>query len=626
VSFAEEDIRAVREATDLVALISERVPLRRQGRRFVGRCPFHAERTPSFSVDAERGLYYCFGCQASGDAITFVRTTEGLDFAGALRRLAERAGVRLREVDEDPAETLARRRRRTLVDAVAKAAQWYHERLLDGADAGPARAYLRSRGIDGAVVRRFQLGWAPERGGLSRALALPSEVLCTAGLAYQREGGTVDAFRGRVIFPILDHGGQSVALGGRVLPGREGGPKYRNSAESPIYAKRRVLYGLSWARAEIVARGFAVVSEGYMDVIGLHQAGVPVAVAACGTAFGEEHAELLGRFAERVVLAFDGDEAGQRAMERVEAVARAAGLELAVARLPAGRDPADLARDDPETLREAVERAEPYLRFQLRRLVSSADRSSPDARARVEEQALRLIARERSPAVRDGYVVELASLLRTDPAELRRRVSRLEGGARAGSRGPERPERSVRSAGPRGGSTSPQTSASPARVSAAEVRGLEWRGLQLAVQYPEVVADWIAPELFSGVLVQEALSALLEASTLDEAIEEAPAEVADLIRRAAVEELTEPPEEVAAMMVLAAGRRELGTLEARISVAESSGVPEEDGDRLEDLVRQATRLRLALEPLAGTSDGAPPRNDAMRELVALLTKEHRGHE
>jgi DNA primase len=611
-SFAEEDVRAVREATDLVALISERVPLRRQGRRFVGRCPFHAERTPSFSVDAERGLYYCFGCQASGDAITFVRATEGLDFVGALRRLADRAGVALREVEDDPAEALARRRRRTLVDAVAKAAAWYHERLLDGADAGPARAYLRSRGFDGTVVRRFQLGWAPERGGLASVLGLPSEVLVTAGLAFVREGRTTDAFRGRVIFPILDHGGQAVALGGRVLPGRDGGgPKYRNSAESPVYSKRRVLYGLSWARSEIVVRGYAVVCEGYTDVIGLHQAGVSVAVATCGTAFGEEHAQLLGRFTERVVLAYDGDEAGLRATERVEAVARAAGLELAVARLPRGRDPAELARDDPAGLRKAVEEAEPYLRFQLRRLVASADRSSPEARSRLEEQALRLIARERSAAVRDGYVVELASLLRGDPAGLRRRLERLRAAARP----------AARVQGAASGRADPTGSAS-----AAEVRGLEWRGLKLAVQRPETVVDWIGPELFSGALVQDALRSLLEASTLDEAIEEAPAEVADLIRRAAVEELSEPPDEVAAMVVLAAGRRELGALEARISVAESSGAPDGGGADLDGLVRRATRLRLALEPLAGMSDGARPGTDALRELVALLSKEHRGHE
>lgn len=610
-SFAEEDVRAVREATDLVALVSERVTLRRQGRRFVGRCPFHAERTPSFSVDAERGLYYCFGCQASGDAITFVRATEGLDFVGALRRLAERAGVTLREVEEDPAEALARRRRRTLVDAVAKAAAWYHGRLLDGPDAGPARAYLRSRGFDGSVVRRFQLGWAPERGGLSRALGLPDEVLVTAGLAFWREGRATDAFRGRVIFPILDHGGQAVALGGRVLPGADdGGPKYRNSAESPVYSKRRVLYGLSWARSEIVARGYAVVCEGYTDVIGLHQAGVGVAVATCGTAFGEEHAQLLGRFTQRVVLAYDGDEAGLRATERVEAVARAAGLDLAVARLPTGLDPAELARDDPEGLRRAVEEAEPYLRFQLRRLVASADRSSPEARARVEAQALRLIGAERSEAVRDGYVVELASLLRTDPAGLRRRLPRLRA-----------PARHMRGQGAPSGAGDPAPGASP-----AEVRGLEWRGLKLAVQRPEAVVDWIGPELFSDALVQEALRSLLEARTLDEAIEEAPEEVADLIRRAAVEELTEPADEVAAMVVLAAGRRELGALEARISVAESSGAPDGDGADLDGLVRRATRLRLALEPLAGTSDGARPGTDAVRELVALLSKEHRGHE
>ncbi|HLG91461.1 MAG TPA: CHC2 zinc finger domain-containing protein, partial [Acidimicrobiales bacterium] len=233
----EEEVAAVRAATDLVALVGERTALKRQGRRWVGLCPFHAEKTPSFSVNAEEGLYYCFGCQASGDAISFVRATEGLDFVGALERLAERAGMVLTR--QEPGADRERLRRRALQQAMEAAVAWYHERLLTAPDAGPARDYLRSRGYDGEVVRRFRLGWAPDEwDALARALKLAPEVASEAGLGFvNRAGRLQDHMRARVIFPIFDPSGRAVALGGRALPGwrpaalRGPEPKYKNSPE-----------------------------------------------------------------------------------------------------------------------------------------------------------------------------------------------------------------------------------------------------------------------------------------------------------------------------------------------------------------------------------------------------------
>ncbi|MGH9060182.1 MAG: CHC2 zinc finger domain-containing protein, partial [Acidimicrobiales bacterium] len=203
-AIAEEDVAAVRAATDLVALAGEHVALRRQGRRFVGRCPFHSERTPSFSINAEEGLYYCFGCQASGDAITFLRTVDGLEFVEAVERLADRAGITLRQ--RSGAEADRHRRRSRLLEAVEAAVAWYHDRLVSHPDAGPARDYLRSRGYGVETVRRFKLGWAPDDwDALSRALGLPTDVLSEAGLGFlNRAGRRQDSFRGRVMFPIFD--------------------------------------------------------------------------------------------------------------------------------------------------------------------------------------------------------------------------------------------------------------------------------------------------------------------------------------------------------------------------------------------------------------------------------------
>ncbi len=309
----------VRAATDIVALISEHAALKKVGRRWSGLCPFHTEKTPSFSVNAEEGFYYCFGCQESGDAITFVRAMDHLDFVDAVRFLADRAGITLHEDQEAGRD---HKRRSELLDAMERAVAWYHDRLLRSSDAGPARDYLRSRGYDGDIVRQFRLGWAPDDwDALAKALRLPEKVLSDSGLGFvNRRGRPQDFFRARVLFPICDPSGRPVALGGRILPARPGQapperpePKYKNSQESPIYSKRRTLYALNWAKQGVIAQGEVVVCEGYTDVIGCFQAGVPWAVATCGTALAEEHFTLLRNFAKRIVLAYDADAAGQSA-------------------------------------------------------------------------------------------------------------------------------------------------------------------------------------------------------------------------------------------------------------------------------------------------------------------------
>ncbi|MGH9122964.1 MAG: DNA primase, partial [Acidimicrobiales bacterium] len=374
----DEDVARVRAATDIVALVTEHMALRRSGRRWVGLCPFHAEKSPSFSVNAEEGLYYCFGCGVSGDAITFVREIEHLDFVEAVGKLAARASIALRRDDDRAGRDFQRRSR--LHEILDRAFTAYHELLVSSPGASPARRYLRAeRGYDSAVVRRYRLGWAPERPDrLLESLGASRTELRDAGLMQVGDDGRAhDFFRGRLLFPILDPGGRAVGAGGRILPGGRG-PKYKNSPNTAAYDKSRVLYGLNWAKTAVVDREQVVVCEGYTDVIGLHLAGVEEAVATCGTSLAEGHIRLLTNFARRVVLAYDADSAGQAATERFYEWEKRFEVEIRVAALPAGSDPADMARSDPEALRAAVAGARPYLAFQVDRVLHQADMSSPE--------------------------------------------------------------------------------------------------------------------------------------------------------------------------------------------------------------------------------------------------------
>lgn len=447
-----EDVVAVREATDLGSLIGAYVGLRPQGRRLVGLCPFHEERTPSFTVNPDLGVYHCFGCGASGDAISFLRAVEHLDFTEAVTRLAERAGVPLHQA---PGADRAGQRRRRLEEVLAAAIDFYHHRLLEDPAGEPARAYLAERGVGPDLVAHYHLGFAPDGWDvLVRRLSVPADLARDAGVAIvNRAGRLQDLFRGRIVFPIYDPAGRPVALGGRVLPGGDG-PKYLNSPDGPLYAKRRVLYGLNWAKAEAVETGELVVAEGYMDVIGLSMVGVHRAVAPCGTALGEEHMALARRFARRIVLAFDADRAGLAAAERLYDFERRHDLEMAVVTLPEGKDPAEAALRSPEALRQAVAGAEPYLAFRLARLVGGVATESAERRARAATEAAEAIAAHPDPLVRDAYEREVALRCRLSEArvhelveETRRRKRRTRGGEAAG-RPAARPEGAGDSAPP----------------------------------------------------------------------------------------------------------------------------------------------------------------------------------
>ncbi len=403
----EEDIARVRAASDFVAIAAEYIALKRVGRNYSGLCPFHSEKSPSFNISADKGVYFCQGCGAKGDVITFVRELEHLDFAGAVERLAGKANLTLHYDTE--AMSRDRTRRVTLLEAMESATSWYHDRLLRAPDAGPARSYLRSRGYDGDAIRSFRLGWAPEGWDtLCKALRLPTDVARDTGLGYLNKIGKVnDFFQSRILFPIFDASGAPIAFGGRKMPDAEG-PKYKNSAESKLYSKSRTLYGLNWAKNGIVNAGEVIVCEGYTDVIGFHRAGLARAVATCGTSLAEEHFKTLKNFARRIVLAYDADKAGQNAAEKFYAWEKIYEIDIFVVSLPDGADPADLARTNPELLKEAVTNARPFLAFRIERLMAAANLRTPEGRARAFELAADAVMAHPNALVREQYLKELA--------------------------------------------------------------------------------------------------------------------------------------------------------------------------------------------------------------------------
>jgi DNA primase len=408
-AISDDDIERLKTAVSLVDVVSEVVPLRKVGGNFVGLCPFHAEKTASFNVREQIGRYYCFGCGQSGDVITFVERTRQLDFVGAVEYLAAKVGMQLTYTTSS--QSAERQRRTRLIDAMATAVDWYHRRLLEDPAARPARDYLRSRGLSGDVAREFRLGWAPDEwDALARQSGIDTELLRVTGLAFaNRTGRMQDAFRARILFPIFADNGDAVAVGGRVLPGSSDPAKYKNSPETPIYSKSRTLYGLNWAKADVTNHDQVVVCEGYTDVIGLHRAGVPRAVATCGTAFTEDHVRLLKRFASRVVLAFDADAAGQGAAERFYEWERKYQIEVSVARLPDGVDPGALAERDPGALASAVNDAAPFLAFRLRRVVDRHPARTPEERARLAQRAMAVVNEHPDVNVRTLYAGEIAA-------------------------------------------------------------------------------------------------------------------------------------------------------------------------------------------------------------------------
>ena len=436
-SFPPSFLDELRARLALSSVIGRRVRLQRRGREHLGLCPFHNEKTPSFTVNDDKAFFHCFGCGAHGDVIGFVMRVEGVSFPEAVERCAQEAGLAVPVAS--PEERAKAERHATLHAALEAAAAWF-ERQLHGPEGRAGLAYLQGRGLGHETVARFRLGFAPDsRGALKSALigqGLPEPLLVEAGLLIRNETGdpTYDRFRGRVMFPISDRRGRIIAFGGRILG--DGEPKYLNSPETPLFHKGRTLYGLAQARKSAQDKGEVVVAEGYMDVIAMSQGGFTNAVAPLGTALTEDHLRELWRLAPEPILCFDGDAAGQRAAARAAERALpvlAPGFSLRFAVLPAGLDPDDLIRSEgPRRLAEILAAAQPLVDTVWALEAAGRRLDTPERRAGFRAALRARVEAIAEPAVRRDYA-----------AEMDRRLETLFGGGRDRSegrrRGPWRP-------------------------------------------------------------------------------------------------------------------------------------------------------------------------------------------
>jgi DNA primase catalytic core len=375
-----QDIQAIKERIDMVSLVSRYVSLTKSGSGYKGRCPFHKDDTPSFVVSPEKGLWHCFGCGEGGDVVGFLMKIERLSFVEAAKRLAEEAGVAFESSDDGEREAMRR-----IVAAVAEA---YAANLTDAREGKRARAYFESRGFDEASWKRFGLGYALAGWDhVKRAFGARYGIdkLVELGLLVEGEKGTYDRFRDRTIFPIYDLSGRPIAFGGRAF---EGEPKYLNSPTTPLFDKGRQLYGLSWAREAVREAKAAILVEGYTDVLTLHQAGIENAVGSMGTALTQGQADLLGRFVEEVVIAYDRDAAGSAASVRGMQILRNSGLSVRVATLAEDEDPDSLVRKfGADAMRQAVADAAPFHRFYLETLAAVHDPTTVTGKERILAEA-----------------------------------------------------------------------------------------------------------------------------------------------------------------------------------------------------------------------------------------------
>ena len=420
-AFTRDFVETVRSAVDIVRVVSEYVPLKPAGARFRGLCPFHQEKTPSFHVDPERKLFFCFGCQTGGDLFKFVMLYEQVEFPEAVRILAEQNGIPIPVTRGDRSGSVKTDRKVRILEANRAARDYYRGMLQEQAGA-QARRYLESRNLSAETLETLSVGFAPEgwdhlRNQLIGKRFTPFE-LVEAGLASPRKDGSgeYDRFRNRIIFPIQDLYGKIIAFGGRAIPPvEEHEPKYLNSPETPAYVKGEHLYGLNLARDAIRREGYAIVVEGYMDLAALVQAGFQQGVASLGTAFTKSQARLLGRYTRRVVVSYDGDAAGSKAAVRSLDLLLEQGFEVRMVDLPEGMDPDDVIRENgAETYAGLVRQAPEYIEWMINR--ESRGRSIGSVRGKIEavNTVLPHIARMANPIERVSWAGRLADVLGID--------------------------------------------------------------------------------------------------------------------------------------------------------------------------------------------------------------------
>ena len=419
----DEDKERVRQATDILQVVGETVELKRRGNDYWGCCPFHHEKSPSFHVNPTTGLWKCFGCGAGGDIFAYVMKRESLDFPDSIRYLADKAGIELSE-ERGPGRRGPKRNR--IIECLTEAEGFYSTMLMRGRGEGPdqGRRYLAGRGFGSAVCRRWGLGYAVGRGTLSshlRSKGFSTQEILAADLALEGRGGALrDRFYDRVMFPIHDELGRTIAFGGRVMTDAK--PKYLNTKETAVFSKRKHLFAFDRAKDSMVATGTAIVCEGYTDVIAMHEAGFTNAVATLGTALTMDHVKLIERFAKnRIVCMFDGDEAGQRAAERAVQYIDKTSAELLCVVLPDGQDPMEfLSAHGADALRPILESAQPLMDFVFSKRIQGYDLSVPGRRVAALDDMASLLAPLKNSILLDGYATQLADMLGVDVAETKR--------------------------------------------------------------------------------------------------------------------------------------------------------------------------------------------------------------
>ena len=538
----DEDIALVRERSAVEDVIGERVALRSAGGgNLKGLCPFHDEKSPSFNVTPARGLWHCFGCGLGGDVLAFVQRTDGLSFVEAVERLADRAGIRLQYEQGGSAPSRPQGQRARLVEANRMAAAFYAEQLR-GAEAQPARDFLTGRGFDQTAAETYGCGYAPAAwDALTTHLldkGFSQAELTTAGLAKKTDRGSlIDRFHRRLLWPIRDISGDVVGFGARRLFDDDRiEAKYLNTPETPLYHKSQVLYGADLAKKEIARRKQAVVVEGYTDVMACHLAGVPTAIATCGTAFGTEHIGVLRRllldsdeFAGEMVFVFDGDEAGQRAALKAFTEDQRFVMATFVAVEESGLDPCDLRLTKGDTaVRDLVARRQPAVLFALRALLAGYDLDTAEGRVRALDKAAPMVARIKDRALRPEYARRLSGMLGMEVEPVLARVMELAG------EGQPRERRAPR----------PPSKDDPAVAVEREV-------LKLAVQVPQLagpVFDAIDADAFTEPTYAQIRTAIAAAGgtaaarTGPQWVERIAEYCPDLVARSALTELAvEPP-------------------------------------------------------------------------------------
>ncbi|EME99812.1 DNA primase [Streptomyces mobaraensis NBRC 13819 = DSM 40847] len=499
----DDDVKAVRDAVPIDAVVSEYLQLRNAGGgNLKGLCPFHDEKSPSFHVSPSKGLYHCFGCQEGGDTVDFVMKVDHLSFTETIERLAAQAGITLRYEEGGYTPGRQQGERTRLVEAHKVAAKFYAEQL-DGAEAEIGRAFLAGRGFDQAAARHFGVGYSPAGWDhLTRFLrgrGFTDKELILSGLSQDGRRGPIDRFRGRLMWPIRDITGDVVGFGARKLRDDDNGPKYLNTPETPIYRKSHVLYGIDLAKKDIAKGNRAVVVEGYTDVMACHLAGVTTAIATCGTAFGGEHVKILRRLLmdnsrAKVIFTFDGDAAGQRAALRAFEDDQKFAAHTNIAVSPGGMDPCDLRLDKgDDAVRQLIEESTPLFEFALRSVVARHDVDTPEGQAAALEEAAPIVAHIKDSSIRHQYAVRLAGLLGIlDTQFVVMRVGQLARWAREresrGDGGRGRP--SPRAAAPAqpAGPAAPPGPRGPALNLRSPAHRTERELLKLALQRPELVA------------------------------------------------------------------------------------------------------------------------------------------